>query len=69
MKSGRLCLRCELICRMQEFAAMSQAQKDELGEDYATLQKVKQATKRQNNAGSATWELHCVGGGRCGDCR
>ncbi len=62
-------MRCELICRIQEFAAMSLAQKEELGEDYATLPKLKQAVKRQNKAGSAAWELHCVGGGRCGDCR
>ena len=43
---------------------MPPAQQKELGVDYATLQKVKQAMKRQNKAGSAAWEVHCVGGGQ-----
>ena len=69
MKSGRVCLKCELICRMQEEGAMKQSEKDAVGAKWATLEKVKQDAKRENKAGRGAWgrflRYHCASGWSC----
>ena len=69
MMSGRLCLKCELICRLQELAQMTQAEKDATDADWATPKVVKLDAKRQNKAGRMAWgrflrclRYHCASG-------
>ena len=57
MRSGRVCLRCELLCRRQELAIMTQEQRDAVEENWATRQQVKRDVKHQNKAGGGTGEV------------
>ena len=68
-RPGRVCIRCELICRRREVRSLMEAGKVANGKNWATLGRVKREVKKENKAGRGAWgrflRYHCASGLSC----